>query len=121
MLDMPCGLLLLQPPVLWLSGLPGPPEDSLSVPRDWGLLAPVGPLLGGSFGATGSNWFAVFDSFRPSATKLPTTTCNGFCNHKITVSIMFNHMKTLHLAVLILLINSLFSKKQIYRIGPVQC
>jgi len=78
MLDMPCGLLLLQAPVLWFSGLPGPPDDSLRVPRDGGLLTPVDPPLGGSLDVAddGSVWFAVFDSLRPSATKLPTTTCN---------------------------------------------
>ena len=79
MLDMPCGLLLLQAPVLWLSGLPGPPEDSLRVPRDGGLLAPVCPPPGPSFDGAfkGSIWFADFDSFRPSVMKLPTTTCHG--------------------------------------------
>lgn len=76
---MPCGLLLLQAPVLWLSGLPGPPEDSLRVPRDGGLLAPVGPPLGASLGGAveGSIRFVDFDSFLPSAIKLPTTTCSG--------------------------------------------
>ncbi|KAJ7005577.1 hypothetical protein NC653_005025 [Populus alba x Populus x berolinensis] len=74
---MPCGLLL-QAPVLWFSGLPGPPDDSLRVPRDGGLLTPVDPPVGGSFDVAdeGSMWFADFDTLRPSAMKLLTTTCN---------------------------------------------
>lgn len=80
MLDMPCGLLLLPTPVLWLSGLPCPPEDSLRVPCDGGLLTPFGPLAAANRGPAvgGSILISVFDSFRPSAAKLPTTTCNGF-------------------------------------------
>lgn len=35
--------------MLWLSGLPGPPEDSLRVPRDGGLLGPVVPSAGANF------------------------------------------------------------------------
>ena len=79
MLDMPGGLLLLHAPVLWLSGLPGPPEDSLRVPRDGGLLGPVGPLAAPRFGIEdkGSTRLPDFDSLRPSATKLPTTTCSN--------------------------------------------
>ncbi|KAJ6930873.1 hypothetical protein NC652_015053 [Populus alba x Populus x berolinensis] len=55
---MPCGLLLLQAPVLWFSGLPGPPDDSLRVPRDGGLLTPVDPPFGGSLDVAddGSVW-----------------------------------------------------------------
>lgn len=68
--------------MLWLRGLPGPPDDSLSVPRDGGLLVPVTPPpppTGAIFGGAdeGSTWLADFDSLRPSAIKLPTTTCNG--------------------------------------------
>lgn len=37
MADKPSWLLLLQAPVLWFRGLPGPPDDSLCVPRDSGL------------------------------------------------------------------------------------
>lgn len=78
MLDIPCGLLLLQASVVRLSGLPGPPDDSLRVPRDGGLLAPVGPLHGASLGCAnrGSIWCLDFDSLRPSVLKLPTMTCN---------------------------------------------
>jgi hypothetical protein len=77
MFDMPCGLLL-QAPVLWFSGLPGPPDDSLRVPRDGGLLTPVDPPVGGSFDVAdeGSMWFADFDTLRLPAMKLLTTTCN---------------------------------------------
>lgn len=79
MLDMPCGLLLLPAPVLWLSGLPCPPEDSLRVPCDGGLLTPFGPLAAANRGPPGGSiLISVFESFRPSAAKLPTTTCNGF-------------------------------------------
>lgn len=78
MLDMLCGLLLLHAPVLWLSGLPGPPEDSLRVPRDGGLLAPVGPATAVNFGVTDKgSMFAIFDSLRASVLKLPTITCMG--------------------------------------------
>lgn len=57
MLAKPCGwLLLLQAPVLWLRGLPGPPEDSLKVPRDGGLLVPAALPPGDGFGgAEGSD------------------------------------------------------------------
>lgn len=85
--DMPCGLLFLQAPVLWLSGQPGPPDDSLRVPRDGGLVAPVGKPPGASFAGAGwgSIWHADFGSFRPSAIKLPTTTCKEreaqYCQH----------------------------------------
>lgn len=51
MFAMPCRVLLLQAPVLWLSGLPGPPEDSLSVPREGGLLVPA-PMPEANFGGT---------------------------------------------------------------------
>lgn len=80
MLDMPCGLSLLPAPVLWLSGLPCPPEDSLRVPCDGGLLTPFGPLDAASRGPAdeGSLFISVFGSLRPSAAKLPTTTCKGF-------------------------------------------
>lgn len=75
-IEMPWGLLLLQAPVLWLSGLPGPPEDSLRVPRDGGLLGPVVPSAGANFvnADKGSIWFANLDSLRPSEMKLATTT-----------------------------------------------
>ena len=73
-----CGSLLLQAAVLWFSGLPGPPDDSLRIPRDGGLLTPADPPLGGSRDVAddGCLNFADFDSLRPFATKLPTTTCN---------------------------------------------
>lgn len=75
---MLCGLLLLHAPVLWLSGLPGPPEETLRVPWDGGLLAPVGPVTATSFGVTDKgSMFAIFDSLQASVIKLPTTTCNG--------------------------------------------
>ena len=81
MFAIPGGLLLLHVPVLWLRGLPGPPpDDSLIVPRDGGLLVPVmPPPTWPNFGGPekGSIWVADFDSLRPSAIKLPTTTCNG--------------------------------------------
>lgn len=75
MVERPCRLMLLHAPTLWLSGLPGPPEDSLNAPRDSGLLAPVVPPAT-SFPAveTGSARLACFDSFFPSGIKLPTTT-----------------------------------------------
>lgn len=86
MLAIPCWLLLLHVvPVLWFIGLPGPPEDSLKVPRDGGLLAPVmgiGPLLASLPGAEEGSMAAAaaailcFGSFFPSAMKLPTTTCS---------------------------------------------
>lgn len=72
---MPWGLLLLlQAPVLWLIGLPGPPDDSLRVPRDGGLFGPAAPPPSPKVGE-GSARFADFGSLRPSAIKLPTTTC----------------------------------------------
>lgn len=62
MLNMPWGLVLL--PELWLTGLPAPPEDSLRVPWDGGLLTPVVPKPGVSFGGAErvSAWFIGFDS-----------------------------------------------------------
>lgn len=86
MLDMPWGFVLL--PVLWLSGLPAPPEDSLRLPCDGGLLAPVTPKPGASFGGaeSGSAWFIGLDSLRPSAMKLPTITCNGGGSTSLLVS-----------------------------------
>ena len=64
-------------PVLWLSGLPGPPEDSLKVPRDVGLLGPVGPAAAwGLPGVNGSVRLPIFCSLRFSAIKLPTITCH---------------------------------------------
>lgn len=58
--EMPCGvLLLLQASVLWLSGLPAPPEDSLRVPRDGELLWPAVGTLGGE--DKFPIWFADFD------------------------------------------------------------
>lgn len=76
MLDNPCWLLLLHVPILWLSGLPGPPEDSLKVPREVGLLG-TGAGTGASFpGADigSKGLLTCFGSFLP-AMKLPTTTC----------------------------------------------
>lgn len=81
MFAMPCGVLLLQAPVLWLSGLPGPPEDSLSVPREGGLPAPAPTPEVNFCGADRSGGFIGFDSFCPSAIKLPTTTCGGHTNY----------------------------------------
>lgn len=80
MLLIACWTLLLHVvPVLWFIGLPGPPpEDSLRVPRDGGLLPStigMGLLLASFPGAeVGSRGMVYFRSFFPSAIKLPTTT-----------------------------------------------
>lgn len=72
------GLLLLHPPVFWLRGLPGPPDDSLRFPREAGLPTADGPgrNLGIEIEDKGSVWITDFVSFQPSAKKLPTITCN---------------------------------------------
>lgn len=62
----------------WFSGLPGPPDDSLNVPLDGGLLGPV-PLIGTIFSGAdiGSEGACSFGPFFPSVLKLPTTICTG--------------------------------------------
>jgi hypothetical protein len=95
MLDRPpCWLLLLllavavaAPP--WFIGLPGPPEDSLSVPLDGGLLGPIptpigtgaiGASFGGADAGSGGAACCFFAFFSPvSGLKLPTTICS--CKH----------------------------------------
>lgn len=74
--DMPCGLLL-QVPMLWLTGLPGPPEDSLRVPCEGELVTPGTTFAGAD---RPSIWFVDFASFRLSVIKLPTTTCKQHCS-----------------------------------------
>jgi len=80
----PCWLLLLAVAAApWFIGLPGPPEDSLSVPLDGGLLGPIPtPIgtgaIGASFGGAdaGSDGAACcfFGFFSPVLVmKLPTT------------------------------------------------
>lgn len=71
--EKPCdGLLLLQAPVLWLSGLPVPPDDSLRVPPDGELLWPaVGTIVIGA--NTFSILFADLAPLRPSERKLANT------------------------------------------------
>jgi hypothetical protein len=88
MLDRPpCWLLLLLAVAVaaWFIGLPGPPEDSLGVPLDGGLLGPIPTLIGaGAIGASfggadaGSDGAACcFFTFFSTASvmKLPTTIC----------------------------------------------
>lgn len=73
--------LLLSAPMFWLSGLPDPPpEDSLKVPCEGGLLAPDVRIRGIGVSFVGadegkSKGLVCFGSFFPSAMKLPTTTC----------------------------------------------
>lgn len=74
MLEKAGWLLLL----LWLSGLLGPPEDSLRVALEGGLAGPIDPppstsLLGMDPGSEMALRF--FFSFFPSAKKLPIITC----------------------------------------------
>lgn len=84
--DIPWGWLLLQAPELRFGGLAAPPEDSLNVPRDGELLVPApGPPKFTCAGPDNcSIWFVGLGSFRPSARKLPTITCN---NRKKRVSV----------------------------------
>uniref|UniRef100_J3MYR4 Uncharacterized protein n=1 Tax=Oryza brachyantha TaxID=4533 RepID=J3MYR4_ORYBR len=67
----------------WFIGLPGPPDDSLNVPLEGGLLGPV-PLISAIFGSagTGSEGACNFGPFFPSVLKLPTTIC-GHKNEKL--------------------------------------
>lgn len=71
--------------MLWLSGLPPPPEDSLKVPRDGGLLAAAGRLAALWFWDADRTSFCCtsFASFWPSAIKLPTTTCKNIHHYVI--------------------------------------
>jgi hypothetical protein len=82
MLEKPGRLLLL----LWLSGLLGPPEDSLKVPLEGGLAGPIGLPPGASLTGMepGSEvLLCFFFSFFPSATKLPIITCQAHATSKV--------------------------------------
>jgi hypothetical protein len=64
-----------------------PPDNSLNVPLEGGLLGPI-PVVGATFSGTdvGSEGACFFDSFLPPELKLPSTICREYMQ---IISIIF--------------------------------